>query len=165
MTEGSTTFVPSSAVRSGGSQTPLGPSAIKLNKYGEFSVLLNYSLHSVLYGDELYPTALHLFEARKFLPYRPDLANCVRQCERVELVEQVTSITTGLGNFVRGDWGDVILDVVSKIFPVSHTTSGKRMFLNVGERIDGRGVVPQVSPTHWPAHVAFQHVPCRTYLC
>ena len=114
-------FVPSSA--GGPSQTPSGPLAIKLNKYGEFSGLLNYSLHSVLYGDKIYPTALHLFEARKFLPHRPDLAGRVRQCERVE---QVTSITAELADFVRRDWSDVILNMVSK----SLTTSRKRSFFD-----------------------------------
>jgi len=37
--------------------------------------------------EKLYPTALHLFEARKFLDDRPDLAECIRQCERVDQVE------------------------------------------------------------------------------
>ena len=100
-------------------QTPLAmPSVIKFDRYGEFSGLLYYSPHSVLYEGELYPTALHLFEARKFLPYRPDLAARVRGCEHVE---QVTSISAELADFARRDWNDIMLSAVSK-FVLSRTT-------------------------------------------
>jgi hypothetical protein len=83
---------------------------LKFNGYGEFSGLLYHSPHSVVYEDELYPTALHLFEARKFLYHRPDLADRIRQCE---LVEDVTAISAELGEFVRRDWGSVALSTVS----------------------------------------------------
>jgi hypothetical protein len=62
------------------------PQILKLHEHREFSGLLYYSPHSVAYHDELYPTALHLFEARKFLDHRPDLAEHIRLCERVEEV-------------------------------------------------------------------------------
>ena len=104
----------SSAVGRGGHarSTPLAtPPVIKFNAYGDFSGLLYYSLHSVLYEDELYPTALHLFEARKFLPHRPDLADRIRQCERVE---EVASISAELAEFMRRDWYFVALSIVSK---------------------------------------------------
>ena len=39
---------------------------LKFNGYGDFSGLMYHSPHSVVYEEELYPTALHLFEARKF---------------------------------------------------------------------------------------------------
>ena len=98
-------------------QTPLtNDSVIKLKPYGEFSGLLHYSLHSVLYEGKIYPTALHLFEARKFLPYRRDLAKRVRQCERVE---QVPWISAELADFVRQDWVNIRLDTVSKGFTIS----------------------------------------------
>jgi predicted NAD-dependent protein-ADP-ribosyltransferase YbiA (DUF1768 family) len=101
--------------RGGPEQIPLGmPSVIKFNGHGEFSGLLYYSPHSVVYKDELYPTALHLFEALKFLPHRPDLADRVRQCERVE---QVASIRAELVDFIRQDWGNVMLSWVSKLLP------------------------------------------------
>ncbi len=93
------------------------PPVIKFNGYGDFSGLLYYSLHSVLYEDELYPTALHLFQARKFLPHRPDLADRIRQCEHVE---QVASISAELVEFIRRDWAIVALSTVSNLFPVMH---------------------------------------------
>ena len=81
-------------------QTPSTmPSAIEVNGYGELSGLTVDTLSHI--GG----AALHLpvFEARKFLPYRPDLAKRVRQCERVD---QVTSISAELANFIRQDWGE-----------------------------------------------------------
>jgi hypothetical protein len=94
----------------------LGPRAavaqqiIKFNGYGEFAGLLYHSPHSVVYQDELYPTALHLFEARKFLDHRPDLADRIRQTDHVE---QVTAISAELAEFTRRDWGNVALATVS----------------------------------------------------
>jgi hypothetical protein len=128
LTGGGTISVPSSAVRRGGpTQTaPPLPSVIKVNGYGEFSGLLHNSPHSVSFEGELYPTALHLFEACKFLPHRPDLADCIRQCESVE---EVISISAELADFIRRDWGKVMLSTVSKCSP-SRATSAKRIFLD-----------------------------------
>ena len=105
--------VPSHAVgRDYPAQTPLAvPSVIKFNGYGELVGLMYYSPHSVLYENELYSTALHLFEARKFLPHRPDLVDRIRQCDRIK---DVTSISAELGNFIRPDWGNVVFNMVSK---------------------------------------------------
>jgi hypothetical protein len=83
---------------------------LKFNGYGEFSGLLYHSPHSVVYEEELYPTALHLFEAQKFLDHRPDLAERIRQCEHVE---DVTAISAELADFTRRDWGNVALTTVS----------------------------------------------------
>ena len=90
----------------GGSMAPV----LKFNGYGEFSGLLYHSPHSVVSDEELYPTALHLFEARKFLDHRPDLAERIRQCDRVE---DVTAISAELADFTRRDWGNVALSTVS----------------------------------------------------
>ena len=83
---------------------------LKFNQYGDFAGLLYHSPHSVVYEEALYPTALHLFEARKFLDHRPDLAEQVRRCEHVE---DVTSISAQLAEFTRRDWGNVALATVS----------------------------------------------------
>ena len=99
-------------------QTPTTPSVIEFNENGDSELygLLYYSPHSVLYEDKLYPTALHLFEECKFLPHRPDLAVRVRQCERVQ---QVASISAELASFVRRDWGNIMLSVVSNDICIS----------------------------------------------
>jgi len=90
----------------------LGAQVFKFNGYGEHAGLLYHSPHSVLYQDELYPTALHLFEARKFLDHRPDLADRIRQCERVE---DVTAISAELADFTRRDWGNVALITMDEV--------------------------------------------------
>ena len=90
---------------------PQGQQILKFNGYGEFAGLLYHSPHTVLYQEELYPTALHLFEARKFLDHRPDLADRIRECERVE---DVTSISADMAEFTRRDWSNVALITVSK---------------------------------------------------
>ncbi|KAH9986140.1 hypothetical protein BJV77DRAFT_1030130 [Russula vinacea] len=77
---------------------------LKFDGYGAFSGLLYHSPHSVVYEDDLYPTALHLYEARKFLYHRPDLAERIRQCEQVE---EVTALSAELGVFARWDWGNM----------------------------------------------------------
>jgi hypothetical protein len=158
----------------------LGPGAaipsqiIKFNGYGEFAGLLYHSPHSVVYQDELYPTALHLFEARKFLDHRPqaDLADRIRQCERVE---QVTAISAELSEFTRRDWGNVALVTVSDLFSFfplfsAYPRLGFFLFLSfLANRVfrcvlDGRGVVPQVPPARRSTHVAPQHVYVRAHL-
>jgi hypothetical protein len=96
-----------------GQGAAMGQQIIKFNGYGEFSGLLYHSPHSVVYQDELYPTALHLFEARKFLDHRPDLADRIRQTDQVE---QVTAISAELAEFTRRDWGNVALATVSDPF-------------------------------------------------
>ena len=124
MTGGGSMSVPSSVIKRGSAAQTM-PSVIKFNEYGEFPELLCYSPHSVVYEDKLYPTALHLFEARKFLPHLPDLADRIRQCERVE---QVASITAEMADFIRRDWGNVMLNTVSKS-PLISRGFGKRTIL------------------------------------
>jgi hypothetical protein len=73
---------------------------LRFDGYGEYSGLLYHSPHSVMYGEYQYPTALHLFEARKFLDHRPDLADRIKQCENVE---EIPAISTELAEFMRRD--------------------------------------------------------------
>jgi hypothetical protein len=82
---------------------------VRFNGYGEHSGLLYHSPHRVMYQDELYPTALHLFEALKFLDHRPDLADQIRLCEHVE---DVTAISASFAEHTRRDWGNVALVTV-----------------------------------------------------
>jgi hypothetical protein len=127
----------------GGGTAPV----LKFNGYGKYAGLLYHSLHSVVYEEDLYPTALHLFEARKFLDHRPDLADRIRQCERVE---EVTAISAEVAEFTRRDWGNVAFSTVSNTF-LHHCGYDNRdgwMYL------DGRCVIPQVPPARRPARVA-----------
>ena len=88
-----------------------GGPVIKFNGFDEFAGLVYHSPHSVVFEEDLYPTALHLFEARKFLDHRPDLADRIRQCERVE---DVIVVSAELAEFTRRDWGNTALSTVSE---------------------------------------------------
>ena len=105
--------LPSLGAGGGGSVAPI----LKINGHGEFAGLLCHSPYSVVYEEELYPTAMHFFEARKFLDSRPDIADRIRECERIE---DVSAISTELVKFRRWDWGNVGLSMVSnQLFLVS----------------------------------------------
>ncbi|KAI9453458.1 hypothetical protein BJY52DRAFT_840197 [Lactarius psammicola] len=85
---------------------------VRFNGHGEYSGLLYHSPHTVMYEDELYPTALHLFEALKFLEHRPDLADQIRLCGRVE---DVTHISASFAEHTRRDWGIVALATMDEV--------------------------------------------------
>ena len=95
---------------------------LKFNGLGEFMGLLCHSPHSVSYDDDLYPTALHLFEALRFLYHRADIAERIRLCERVE---EVAAISAEMAEFTRRDWGNIAFIKVStatirSFFRISH---------------------------------------------
>jgi predicted NAD-dependent protein-ADP-ribosyltransferase YbiA (DUF1768 family) len=58
----------------------------------------------------LYPSALHLLEALKFIGHRPDLAERIRA---VKNVKDVYSVSAAMHEFVRKDWGSVLLQMVN----------------------------------------------------
>jgi predicted NAD-dependent protein-ADP-ribosyltransferase YbiA (DUF1768 family) len=94
------------------------PHILKFNKDGEFSGLLYYSPHTVVYQDKLYPMALHLFKAWKFINHQPDLAECIRLCEHIE---EVTAVSAELVGFMQRDWNNVTLAIVRAPFFLSCT--------------------------------------------
>jgi hypothetical protein len=97
------------------------PQQLKFNGYGRYAGLLCHSADTVVFEDDLYPTALHLFEAHKFLGGRPDLAERIRQCQRVE---DVTALSAEMEDFARQDWGNVALAKVSFLsFHIPHVIS------------------------------------------
>ena len=99
-------------LRNGGGSAGVAP-VLRVSWYGEYSVLLCHSSHDVEYEKGLYPTALHLFEARKFLDHRPDLADRIRRCENVE---EVNVVSAELAEFTRRDWDNVALSTVGDRF-------------------------------------------------
>lgn len=72
---------------------------------------MNHSPHRVLHQNKLYPSALHLLEALKFLGHRPDLAERVRA---VKDVKDVYAVSAAMHEFIRKDWGNVLLQTVSQ---------------------------------------------------
>ena len=83
---------------------------VRFNGYGKYWGLLRESPHRVKYQDELYPTALHLFEALKFLEHRPDLADQIRLCD------DVGTTSVSFAEHTRRDWGNVALTMVRFFF-------------------------------------------------
>lgn len=81
---------------------------LKFNEFGDFAALLNNSPHTVVYRNLVYPTALHLYEAHKFLDYKPEVAEQIRRSE----VQWVTAISGQFANFMRRDWGHIGLSTV-----------------------------------------------------
>lgn len=90
------------------------PAPIKFNKStSPYSAFCHTSLHSILYKKKLYPSALHLFEAWKFLGKRSDLAERVRTTERTE---DVLALTGRLRVHVRKDWEKILREKVCSSF-------------------------------------------------
>lgn len=59
------------------------------------------SPHRVLYQNKLYPTALHLLEALKFLKNRPDLSEQIRAEQDTQVA---LTLSTSFQDHVREDW-------------------------------------------------------------
>ena len=81
---------------------------LKFNAFGDFAALLNHSPHTVVYRNLVYPTALHLYEAHKFLDHKPEIAEQIRLSE----VQWVTGISGLFEDFMRRDWGNIGLSTV-----------------------------------------------------
>ncbi|SRR6266576_3571891 len=84
------------------------PPVLKFNEYGDFAALLNNSPHSVVYRNLVYPTALHLYEAHKFLDHKPEVAEQIRRSE----VQWVTAVSGQYAEFTRPDWRYIGLSTV-----------------------------------------------------
>jgi hypothetical protein len=62
----------------------------------------------VVYRNLVYPTALHLYEAHKFLDPKPEVAEQIRRSE----VQWVTVVSGQFANYMRRDWGNIGLSTV-----------------------------------------------------
>ena len=82
----------------------VGP-PIKFDHTGEYSGFVNHSPHRVLYKNKMYPTALHLLEAMKFM-HQPALQERIRTCKDVH---DMYPLSASFQEHVRPDWGQVFL--------------------------------------------------------
>lgn len=71
------------------------------------------STHSILYKKKLYPTALHLLEAHKFLGVRNDFAERVRQ---TRTVDELNSLAVEIEPYRRRDWEGIVMNRVQSHF-------------------------------------------------
>jgi ribA/ribD-fused uncharacterized protein len=74
---------------------------------------LNHSPHRVLYQNRTWPTATHLYEALKYLPHRPELADAIYAVTSVADVYPLSA--TFQQSAVRPDWGNVYLSVMEDV--------------------------------------------------
>ncbi|KAF8494110.1 hypothetical protein F5888DRAFT_1718659, partial [Russula emetica] len=83
--------------------------------------LLNNSPHSVVYRNQVYPTALHLYEAHKFLDHRPEVAEQIRRSE----VQWVTAVSGQFATFTRRDWGNIGLSTMDEVLYLKFNQHGQ----------------------------------------
>lgn len=89
---------------------PSSPPAIRFDQESlPFSAFLNHSSHRILYRNVTYPSALHLYEAMKFIDYQPHIAEVIRN---VPVVHDVYPTAVKFQHLQRPDWGRIYLNKV-----------------------------------------------------
>lgn len=87
---------------------PMTAPTLHFDQKGLLSTFLTHSPHRVLYDGKIYPTALHLHEALKFLDHRPDIAELIRNCP----VAEVYPLAAKFQGHVRPDWNSRFIEFV-----------------------------------------------------
>ncbi|KAF8273495.1 DUF1768-domain-containing protein [Lactarius quietus] len=98
--------------------------------YFEFT---NFSLHSIEYDGRIYPTAEHLFQALKFIPMNPGLA------EQIRTEPSARSARTEAGFHraqQRADWFEVNIEVMDMVLHAKFTQHDdlRQKLLGTGNR-------------------------------
>ncbi|KAF7370801.1 S5A-REDUCTASE domain-containing protein [Mycena sanguinolenta] len=82
----------------------------------EYHGFLTYSAHRVMYNDVIYPTAMHLHEALKYLPVDPAFAERIRACPDPGEVHTLSAeLQRQSPNSVRPDWPTVFLQSMEDV--------------------------------------------------
>jgi len=92
-------------------QSPSQP-ILFYNHYEPYFEFTNFSPHPIRFAGEVYPTAEHLFQAHKFWPVHPDLADRIR-C--LATPREALREATRLNRHRRTDWFDVNLGVMDDV--------------------------------------------------
>jgi len=85
---------------------------VRFNHEGVFSGFVNHSPHRVMWKNKIYPTALHLLEAMKFINNRPDLAERIRKTTEVT---EMYPLSASFQEHVRPDWGAMFLRIMENV--------------------------------------------------
>ncbi|KAJ7337534.1 hypothetical protein DFH08DRAFT_705532 [Mycena albidolilacea] len=115
----------------------------------EFIPFLNYSPHRVIYQNAVYPTAMHLHEAMKFLPNSPAFAERIRACADVGRVHVLSKkLTRQSPNAVRSDWVSVYLLMMEEaiILKFRQHANLQEMLLSTG---DAPLIYADAEDTYW----------------
>ncbi|PFH50411.1 hypothetical protein AMATHDRAFT_47911 [Amanita thiersii Skay4041] len=121
-----------------------------------YSGFTNDSPHPIEYWGKTYQTATHLFEALKYIRYRPDFAESIRNCQSTEDARQM-SVRLGHDGKASADWESYSLSMIQGMLyakfnqhiSLRHlllaTPSGPLVYYNVddgywGSGVDGNGL-------------------------
>ncbi|KDR85880.1 hypothetical protein GALMADRAFT_52849, partial [Galerina marginata CBS 339.88] len=89
------------------------PSSLQFDEEtAQIHAFLSHSQRQVTYHNRVYLTAMHLFEAMKFIDTWPDIAEIVRICPDVNSVHPCA---TKFEEFKRADWTTSHLDVLDEV--------------------------------------------------
>jgi len=72
----------------------------------------NFSDHSIEYKERVYPTSEHLFQSRKFMDHRADIAELVRQCHTPRAA---FDLAHRYKSHVRTDWLTINISMMDEI--------------------------------------------------
>jgi len=89
--------------------TPMHPPPVMFNQDTTYNAFMNHSPHRIMYRNKIYPTALHLYEAMKFIDQYPDVAENIRLCQDVH---DVYPMSSKFQELQRSDWPLKYIDIV-----------------------------------------------------
>ncbi|KAJ3511336.1 hypothetical protein NLJ89_g4159 [Agrocybe chaxingu] len=92
---------------------PSSPPAIRFDQESpNLHMFMNHSPHRILWQNKIYPSALHLHEALRFLDHRPDIAERIRNTPEVH---DVYPLSMSYQQFQRPDWSQKYLDFMDEV--------------------------------------------------
>ncbi|KAG8977271.1 hypothetical protein FRB90_008861, partial [Tulasnella sp. 427] len=113
-------------VRPKGGEASKPPRTIYFYEKGkDYYSFTNFSPHPVTYEGLKYPTSEHLFQALKFLPHRPQLAEHIRTAGDRPTIPYLEA--RRFEPEVRSDWRSVNLEVMDMVLELKFTQHSKLM--------------------------------------
>ncbi|CAA7258448.1 unnamed protein product [Cyclocybe aegerita] len=92
---------------------PSSPPAIRFDQESpNLHMFMNHSPHRILWQNKIYPSALHLHEALRFLDHRPDIAEMIRNTPEVH---DVYPLSMSYQQFQRPDWSQKYQDFMDEV--------------------------------------------------
>ncbi|KAF9480696.1 DUF1768-domain-containing protein [Pholiota conissans] len=129
---------------------PIPPSAISphttyFSQDGPHSAFMNHSPHRVWYGGEVYPTAAHLYESMKFLGYRQDIVDKLKNCPNVLNLYEVSA---PYEKAIRKDWPSIHLEKMEEVLlnKFKQHADLRVLLMSTG---DGRIVYEDANDSYW----------------
>ncbi|KAF8914390.1 hypothetical protein CPB84DRAFT_1759139 [Gymnopilus junonius] len=125
---------------------PSSPPAIRFDQESlPFSAFLNHSPHRIIYRNAVYPSALHLYEAMKFIDYKPEIAEVIRN---VPTTLDVYPVSVKFQNLQRPDWSKIYLSKMEEVLTlkVNQHPDLRKLLLDT---VDARIIYTDPNDTYW----------------